>query len=314
MSTLPIGNIYAPPWMCVSPSIAGYQDLEFDISLPAATSQNAPTGIAVAAASFSVGNTLQLDNDYDYLIREMWFVVLPSTGLTYQPSDLRVRIRDTEARLVTSDYVQAQNLCGPLPIIWGLKRGGVVTFDFYNTNSANAMNVVVILKGWKRQACPGVPAFKSNYAPMFSRYADPIDKTVRLEDYEYYFTFTATGASDLLRLPLQTDNDADFLWRGVQGDWSTANNDVSVLSNAALTFYIGNNYLNQAPNTVPWGSANAGEMREVLLSNGGGAPMPIYPEIRIPRGGIAQLDVSFAGAATVRLSLRGLKVYTGRNC
>ena len=33
MATFPIGNIYAPPWMCVSPMIAGYDDIEFDIDL-----------------------------------------------------------------------------------------------------------------------------------------------------------------------------------------------------------------------------------------------------------------------------------------
>jgi hypothetical protein len=304
--TLPIGNIYAPPWMCVSPSIAGYEDITYYVDLPTVT---IPAS-TVQLGTTSNGQTLSLDGDFDFLVTEMQFCVFPVADETFQPTDLRVRIRDAFGRLVTSDFVYAQNLCGSLPMIWGLKRNGNLTFDFQNVNATNAISVQVVLKGWKRRACPGMPARISPYVPMYRRYAVPIQKGVELEDFEYYNTFTSTGAGDLLRVPIRTDNDADFLWRGIQGDWNTANNDVAVVGNVGLRFYDPNSVaLSVTGTTNPWNSPNVGQFRESLLSSGGGGVAPMYPEILIPKNGTVEVDLSFGAAATVRLSLRGLKVY-----
>jgi len=242
MASFPIGNIMAPPFMAVSPSIAGYDDLECDLSLPAPTAGITNASIAVPASTIQLATPtnnqqLQLDSDYDYLVREIQFVQLPVTDEAWQPSDLRVRIRDAFGRLVTSDFVQCQNLCGQLPIMWALKKGGVLSFDFQNVNADYTINVVVVLKGWKRIPCPGKPATVSDYVPLWKRYALPVDKHTKLEDFEYYFSFTQTGAADLLRVPLQTDNDADFLWRGNQGDWNCANNDVATVGSVGVCFY-----------------------------------------------------------------------------
>jgi hypothetical protein len=304
--TLPIGNIYAPPWFCVSPSIAGYEDISHDVDLPT---------VSVAAASIQLGTpangqTLSLDGDYDFLVREIQFCVFPVADETFEPSDLRVRIRDAFGRLVTSDFVYAQNLCGVLPMVWGLKRNGFLTFDFQNVNASNAIQVQTVLRGWKRRACPGKPALISPYVPMYKRYAVPTDKGIELDDFEYYNTFTATEAGDLLRVPIQTDNDADFLWRGLQGDWNTANNDVAVVGNVGLRFYDQNSVaLSVTGTTNPWNSPSVGQFRESLLSSGGGGVAPMYPEILIPKNGTVEVDLSFGAAATVRLSLRGLKIY-----
>ena len=311
MASLPIGNIYAPPFMAVSPQIAGYEDIEFDLAFPS------PNGsfLSVPNAGFLPNQQLLLDSDYDYLVREMWFVVQPVTGANFQPSDLRVRIRDADERLLTSDYIQAQNLSGVLPMIWGLKRGGVLTLDFQNVNATTAIPVQVVLKGWKRKACPGQVALPGNYVPMYKRYALPVNKGIELEDFEYPFTLTSAGAQDLLKLPLQTNNDADFLWRGISGDWNTANNAVATVGSIAVTFYDPTGVpLSLYPLINPWGSMLAGQFRELVFANGGGAPAPHYPEIEIKRGGIIQMDISFGGAGTLRFSLRGLKVHTSEAC
>ena len=312
---IPIGNIYAPPWMCVSPSIAGYQDIESAVSLPTGDVLGRLNAVSVAAASVQLGSTtngqtITLDGDYDFLVREMQFCVFPVADEAFEPTDLRVRIRDAFGWLVTSDFVYCQNLCGVLPMIWGLKRNGVITFDFQNVNATDAINVQVVLKGWKRQACPGKPAIVSPYVPMYKRYFVPPGSGMELADFEYYVTFTATGAGDLLRVPIRTDEDADFLWRGLQGDWNTATNDVAVVGNVGLRFYDSTSVpLSVTGTTNPWNSSNVGQFRESLLSSGGGNVAPMYPEILIPKGGTAEVDLSFGAAATVRLSLRGLKVY-----
>jgi len=306
MSTLPIGNIYAPPWMCVSPAIAGYQDIEFDLDLPT---------VSVAASSLQLGTptngqTLALDADYDFLVRELQFVQFPGAAGAFLPSDLRVRIRDPFGRLVTTDFVQAQNLNGALPIIWGLKRAGIITFDFQNVNAGGAITVQTLLKGWKRKACSS-PAIVSPYVPMYRRYSVPLGQRVKLEDYEYYFTFTSTGIGDLLRIPLQTDNDADFLWRGIQGDWNNLNNDVAAVGDVGLCFRDPTGVALSTTGLLnSWASPNCGQFRESILSSGGGRPAPIFPEILIPRGGVVEVDISFGAAQTVRFSLRGMKIYS----
>lgn len=310
----PIGNIYAPPWMSISPSISNYQDDEFDVDLPTVTIPAA----TIQPGTPTNGQQLTLDGDFDFLCRELQFVVFPVSAETFQPSDLRVRIRDSFGRLVTTDYVQAQNLNGALPIIWALNRAGILTFDFQNANATNAISVQTILKGWKRRFCPGFPGIPTAYIPLWKRYAVP--QGTKLEDYEYPFTFTATQPGDLLRVPLQTDQDADFLWRAIQGDWNTLNNDVAVVGNVGLTFRSVAGVVLAGPSGTttnglinPWNSPNVGSFRESVLSAGGGRPAPLYPEILIPRGGTVEVDLSFGAAATVRFSLRGVKI-TRENC
>lgn len=312
--SFPIGNIYAPPWMCVSPSVAGYQDVEFQIDLPRLT----VSANTIQLGTPTNGQTLTLDADFDYLCTEPQFVVFPGDS-SVQSSDLRVRIRDPFGRLVTSDFVQAQNLNGVLPIVWGMKKAGILTFDFQNVNTEIDISVQVVLKGWKRKPCPGAPAIISPYVPMYKRYALPIDKGVHLEDYEYPFTFTSSGIGDLLRVPLQTDQDADFLWRGIQGDWNCENNDVAVVGQMAVLFRDPTGVALSSvsspanANTMgllnPWASPNAGEFQESIFSSGGGRPAPMYPEIMIPRGGTVEVDLSFGAATTLRFSLRGMKIY-----
>jgi len=146
---------------------------------------------------------------------------------------------------------------------------------------------------------------------MYRRYSVPLGQRVKLEDYEYYFTFTSTGIGDLLRIPLQTDNDADFLWRGIQGDWNNLNNDVAAVGDVGLCFRDPTGVALSTTGLLnSWASPNCGQFRESILSSGGGRPAPIFPEILIPRGGVVEVDISFGAAQTVRFSLRGMKIYS----
>jgi hypothetical protein len=308
MSLQTFGNIYAPAWMGYSPVIAGMEDYEFDLDLQP---------VQVASGTFVLGNNLAIDNDADYLVREFQFVVTAvtvdgtSSTTTAQASDIRVRIRDGQGRLFTSDFIPIADLNGPLCPPWPIRRGSNLIIDYQNINTtvAQIQTVWMLLKGWKRNPCPSLNAFTPPYTPMYRQYPKPAVGQ-ELEDFEYPFTFTASGALDLLKIPLQTDNDADFWWCGITGDWNTANNPFAVVGNVGVTFYdaiglpiSGSGLIN------PWGSTLGALFRESIFSSGGARPTPIYPAIFIPGGGVLLIDISFGQAATLRFSLRGKKVY-----
>jgi hypothetical protein len=301
----PFGNIYAPPWLGFSPVLKGIRDQEYDLPLPPVA---VPSG-APPSGGFSRGNQLPVDADSDFLVRELQFVVVAAGEVSPAPGSLRVRIRDGDGRLFTSDFVPILDIIGPLVPAWPLRRGAVLIVDYQNLGSSSA-TVVMLLKGWKRKLCPGDPLeLAAPYTPMYRRFLEP-DADNDLEEFAYPFTFTQPGAGDLLKQPLQTDNDADFLWRGLTGDWNTSNNDVATVGNVGLTFYdVDGVPVVQAPLQNSWGAKTCGGFRETILANGGGRPSPQWPEILIPRGGLLQLDLSFGAAGTVRFSLRGMKVY-----
>lgn len=295
------GNIFCPAWMGFSPILAGIRDIDYDL-----TFLSGP--VTVAAGKLSRGNQMPVDSDADYLVREIQFSILATAEGLANPHDMRVRIRDGDGRLLTSDFVPVLDMNGPFPVPWPLRRGAVLIFDFLNLGAVSE-TVGVLLKGWKRLTCDDPRDVPAPYQPLYSRYLQP-DATNDLDDWEYPFSFSSSGAGDQLRVPLQTDNDADFLWRAIAGDWNTVNGDVATVGNVGLTFYdVGGLPLSQYPLTNPWGSNQCGLFRESLLSNGGGRPSPFYPEIFIPRGGVVLVDLSFGAPATVRFSLRGMKVY-----
>lgn len=291
------GNILAPPWMGWTPVLPGIRDIERDIDLPLVT---------VPANSIVRGQPLAIDTDGDFLAREMQFVVFVTDGAV-QPGAIRVRIRDGAGRLITTDFISILDLNGPMFPMLPLCKGSVLIIDYQNVGSTTA-TVWLLFKGYQRSQCADQSSFTPNYTPMYKRYSVPA--AADIDDFEYPFTFTSTGAGDLLRIPLQTDNDADFLWRGLTGDWNTANNDVAVVGNVGLTFYDPQQVrLGQVGLTTPWNSPNAGLFRELVLPSGGGRVSPQWPEIFIPRGGVLLVDISFGAAETVRFSLRGVKLY-----
>jgi hypothetical protein len=309
---LPFGNIYAPQWMGVWPGVAGFEDREFDLDLPMTT---------VDAASQTAPQALAVDDDADFLIREIEFALQPviaDGGTQIGPLDLRIRIRDGNGRLFTSDFVPIVDLTGPVLPVWPVERGAVLYIEYQNISVTTPGTVQLVLKGIKRKACPGRPApVASAYVPMARRYSAGFQGR-EPESFAYPFNFTSAGTSafDLLRIPIQTDNDADFLWRGLTGDWEIATNDTDPVGLAWLTFWDPHNRpLTKIGLTVPWGSQNAGMPRENTLSNSGGRLAAQFPEIFIPRGGVVELTVSF-GTSTAAIEvigmLRGMKLYDSK--
>lgn len=299
MGLPPMGNIWAPPWMGFSPVLANLRDAEFAFDLPP---------VAVAAQAYSIGNRLQIDADADFLVREIQLVVIQAEAETLLASDIRVRLRSGDGRMLTTDFMPIVDLNGPMVPPWNLRRGSVVLVDYFNANTLGSQTVWLVLKGWKRNPCDDPTEAPAPYVPMYQRY--PVPQGQDVDDFEYPFTFTQAAAGDLLKQPLQTDNDADFLWSALAGDWNTANNDVATVGDVAMVFYD----TDDVPLCIrgvqnPWGSMSAGVFRESTLSSGGGRPAPFHPSIFIPRGGVILLDLSFGGAATVRFSLRGKKIY-----
>lgn len=297
-------NLYAPPGPRLSPQFPGFRDEQWDLDLPAVT---------VAANSFNSQNILAFDGDADYFIRELWFIVLPTTLAAVQPQDLRVRIRDGDGQLFTSDFCYAQDLNGAYTPPWPIRRGATVTIDYQNVNANTAINVQLVVKGFKRFPCPNVPSvLKPVYVPQRRQYlAEPAGK--RYRDFLYPVSFDNSTQTDYLRFPIQTDNDADFSWRATIGSWGTRNNFLTTVGNVALTFYdTMGTALCQLNVLTPWNNHNAGAMRESMISNGGGRGAVHFPEVIIPRGGIIQVDVSFVGLAPfccVMFALRGFKIY-----
>jgi hypothetical protein len=309
----PFRNVLAPPLYGVTPLVADVTDIEWDLNIGPLTIPAASTVLGTSTN----GQQLALDGDYDYLVREFQFV---NPNGDINPQDWRVRIRDADGRMFTSDFVYCLDLNGMLPLFWPLRRGGVLTFDFQNENASNEIELAfVVVKGLKRAPCPGQAATKSDYIPLRYRLGQAAKEALaggglEIEDFEYPFSFTSTGAGNIFKQPLQTDNDADFLWRGITGPWNLPG--ASQVGNVALCFYDPNGTrLGQYPFQPAWQNTPvAGTLRECVLSNGGGGPNPLWPEIYIPRGGTPQVDISFAEAATVSFSLRGQKIYRRQVC
>jgi len=311
------GNIYAPPWVGFSPQLPGYCDAEFDNTVPQiqGTSILVSHGGVIQLGQQNSNQRLSVSSDADEIVREIQIVALPplTAGAAVNPSDLRVRLRDGDGRLITSDFVYAVDLSTALCPGLSLRRGTILLVDLVNENATIDLNVQLIFKTAKRTACETTDQpLIAPYCPMYRRFSKP-QPGEEFHDCEFPFTFVSTGASDLVRVPLLVDNDADFLWRGLTGDLNVPTNTVSPVGNVALTFYDPNGTaLVKVPIggiQTPWNSQLAGMFRECLLSNGGGRPAPQYPEIRIPAGGGLDADISFGAAATLRFSLRGVKVY-----
>jgi len=294
--------------MGFTPVLKGIRDAEWDVDLPA---------VAIPANSFAIaaGNNpsqlLLIDSNADFLCREIQFFIVPTPGTAGAlPSDMRVRIRDGEGRLFTSDYIPIVDLNGPFTPPWPLRRGSVVYFDYQNINVSITLTVWAVLRGWKRDVCAGdTTELKPPYTPMYELYPKP--KTdEEFEDFEYPQQFIFTGPTFQPKYPLITNNDADFWWCGLTGDWNTANNDVATVGSVQLTFYdsVGLPML-QYPLQSSWSTTAGGLFRESIFSSGGGRPQPHFPAVFIPRGSATLVDISVGQACTLRFSQRGYKVY-----
>lgn len=305
-------NLWVPPWVPFSPQVPNFRDEEIDLSLPPVTLTGTDT--------LSLNNALAFDADADYFIRELQFVILPTTSAPIEASDVRVRIRDADGHLYTNDFCYAQDLCGPTCPPWPVRAGATLLVDFQNECQTDGTSIVIqlVVKGYKRRACSNVPVpLLGDYVPMRRQYPPAADGEV-YRDFSYPQRFDnideAPTPSNLLKFPIQMDNDADFILRGLCGAWFTPSDDFSPTANVALTLYDANStpwsdrFLPE-----PWGGSY-GEQREVMLTNGGRIT-PVFPEVRIARGSVILVDISFGTIADiVRFGLRGVKAYKKGDC
>ncbi len=331
------GNMYAPRWAGVTPQLPGFCDVDFDYSL--GNAGDFFVTVSLGPGVISLKNPVAIDTDADYLAREIYVAPLPGSTLGVSahinPQDLKIRVRDADGQAITSDWVTANDLCGPLgPSPLPFAKGGLVLIDLWNQGDGTLL-VQMGFKGWKRFPCSEtqdpIPAF----IPQSRRFCVE-QPGQRFEDYEYFYEF-ANGSNTLYppwvtnlqpqspgqifaRLSLQTEQDADFLWRGTTGMIMQHGGPISqVPDQFFLTFYDRDQIALQ--NQVPHPGITptpSGPSAEMLISNGGGRMSPHWPEVFIPRGAPVLVDILLKTPATglsrVQVSLRGVKVYTDADC
>lgn len=319
------GNLYAPVWAPVTPQVPGCCDVDFDFD---------PLNVTLNPGQTSYKNPLVVDDDADYLAREIF--IAPIAGSTtgesgaINPQDLKIRITDGDGNFITSDWITANDLCqpvgaAPLP----LRKGTTVFVDLWNQGDGTLI-VQMGFKGFKRFACNNTQGPIPPYYPERARYCNEWPGT-RFEEWEYIFefvnganAFSPPWAQNLqpyspnqvfALVPLATDKDADFLWRGITGMIMSNGGPVSIVQQMWLTFYD-HNTVPMAKAVPRLGSVPAlpGPGAELVLSNGGGRMNPVFPEILVPRGATPQVDIAIACTTSVQFSLRGFKVYTGADC
>jgi hypothetical protein len=328
MNALPVNpwstNMYAPKWASITPQLPGWCDVEFDFN---------PVTITLAPGAQSLKNILKVDQDADYLTREI--IALPIGGEgTINPQDLKFRLIDGDGQYITSDWVTLNDINGPVgPAVLPLRRGSEPYVDVWN-QSANASAVVMIgFKGFKRSPCTTRQADIPAFTPQSKRFCKPWDSRIWFEEYEYFFEFVngvlatappwamnlqpQTPNGVFQKLPLRTDHDASFLWRGVSGMIMSKGGPAPIPGEWFLRFYdCGEVPLAteiKRPGLLP---AIAGPDATMVLSNGGGRMSPHWPEVYIPRGGVVSVDIALLTPATVsvQFSLRGVKVYGEELC
>lgn len=305
-----VSNPYAPIWVPFSPQRPGFRDEESDIRIP--------LNVTVPAGSTSLANVLAFDDDADFFVTEFWTLPQPQDA-NIAPTDIRIRIRDNDGRFYTDQFVTAMDINGPLAPPQPVKRGSVWLIDFMNVNASLAIEVIFVVRGYKRRLCENVSeAVESADRPMRDLYAQPRPgETFR--DFEYPVILSNATDNTYLKLPVQTNNDADFFWRGVSGQYANPQNDAATIpGNVAVVFYNPNN-LSLSDGAFPSPITGFGELHESVLSAGGGQLAPHYPEVFVPRGGVIQLDVYFnpsnaPGSLNFKMLLRGVKVYTKESC
>ncbi len=318
-------NMYAPKWASVTPQLPkGWCDVEFDFD---------PITLTVGPGVQSLKNPIQVDGDADYLAREIVALPIAGTTGTLNPQDLKFRLIDGDGQAITSDWVTLNDINGPVgPSVLPFRQGTIPTVDVWNQGAATAV-LVIGFKGWKRVKCNANQADLPEFVPQSQRFCKPWAPSIRFVEYEYFFEFVngtlatappwaknlqpQTPNNVYLQLPLQTDNDAAFLWRGTSGMIMSKGGPAPVPGEWFLRFFdaaiVPLARQIPRPNLVP---SLTGPGAEMVLSNGGGRMAPHFPEMYIPRGGVVSVDIALLTPATVsvQFSLRGVKVYGEESC
>ena len=163
------GNLFAPAWQGVTPLLKGWCDVDFDFT---------PIQVAVAPGSFALKNQLPVDTDADYLSREIFVAPIagttgdPITGIV-NPSDLKIRITDGDGNAITSDWITANDLNGPVgPVPLPLRKGSIPLIDFWNQGTGTLI-VQCGVKGFKRFKCSNEQGVIPPFYPASLRYCKP---------------------------------------------------------------------------------------------------------------------------------------------
>lgn len=335
------GDLYAPTWAGIYPMLPGFCDVDFDYSMGNEgdfffTVTLGPSG---SGTEFALKQPCNINTDADYLAREMY--VSPLAGSTVgdsgaiNPQDLKIRVRDGDGNAITSDWMTANDLCGPLgPCALPLRKGGNVTIDLWNQGDGTLV-VAAGFKGWKRFPCTADQGKLNPFNVQRRMFCKPWPG-VRFEEYEYFFEF-ANGPNALYppwvnnlqpqspgqifaNFALPTDNDADFFWRGTTGMIMSAGGPIAQVPDSFFLLFYDRDLIPLA-NQVPHPGVNptpSGPSAEMLISNGGGRMSPHWPEIFVPRGATVPVDIllqtPLTGLSSVQFSLRGVKVYNEADC
>lgn len=335
------GDMYAPTWAGIYRQLAGFCDVDFDYPFGNAgdfffTQTLGPSG---SGTEFALKIPVNIDSDADYLAREIY--VAPVAGSivgvsgAINPQDLKIRVRDADGKAITSDWVTANDLCGPLgPCALPLRRAGLVQIDLWNQGDGTLV-VQMGFKGWKRFPCNEQQGEIPPFIPQRSRFCVE-QPGQRFEEFEYFYEF-ANGPNAFYppwvsnlqplapnqifaKIALPTEQDADFLWRGTTGMIMSDGGPIAQVPDAFfVTFYdqdqvaLANQFPHPGINPTP-----SGPSADLIMSNGGGRMAPHWPEVFVPRGGTISVDILLqtpnTGLSSVQFSLRGFKVYTDGVC
>ncbi len=329
MSTLPVRpwstNMYAPKWASITPTLPGWCDVEFDF---------VPITLTLAPGAKALKQFLPVDNDADYLTRELIALPIAGTTGTLNPQDLKFRLVDGDGQFITSDWVTLNDINGPVgPAVLPLRKGSQPYVDVWNQSASATAVLIVGFKGMKRVACNTQQSDIPEFVPQSKRFCKPWLPGMWFEEYEYFFEFVngtlatippwamnlqpQTPNNEFQQFPLPIDNDAGFLWRGTSGMIMSKGGPAPVPGEWFLRFFDVSNVplARQVPRPTLAPSI-AGPGAELVLSNGGGRMSPHWPEILIPRGGAIAVDIALLTDATVsvQFSLRGVKVYGEAVC
>lgn len=253
-------NLYAPSWAAVTPQIPGFCDVDFDYSMGNAgdffyTVTLGPSG---SGTEFALKQPCNIDSDADYLTREMY--VAPLAGSTVgasgaiNPSDLKIRVRDGDGNAITSDWVTANDLCGPLgPCALPFRKGSNVTIDLWNQGDGTLV-VQVGFKGFKRFACTEQQGQIPPFIPQRERFCKEW-RGVRFEEYEYFFEFTNGGGATFASLDIDSEAGQILFTSRIAG---TAGNAVTVAivagAGASPTIAVAGNAITFTQNAASDGS------------------------------------------------------------
>ena len=335
------GDMYAPTWAGIYKQLPGYCDVDFDYAMGNEgdfffTVTLGPSG---SGTEFALKQPCNINTDADYLAREMYISPIAGSAVgdsgAINPQDLKVRIRDGDGNAITSDWITANDLNGPLgPCALPFRKGGNVTIDLWNQGDGTLV-VAAGFKGWKRFPCSEQQGQIPPFIPQRHRFCKEW-AGVSFEEYEYFFEFSngsnvlyppwATNLQPLApgqifaKIALPTDNDADFLWRGTTGMIMSSAGPIAQVPDAWYILFYDHDQIPLA-NTVPHPGilpTPSGPSADMVISSGGGRMAPHWPEIFIPRGKPVLVDILLqtpaTGLSSVQFSLRGFKVYDEGKC